>query len=82
MGIRYLILSGLLLNLLFPNLDIDILRAIVSHLNESQYHSGNFHKPIASTDAGSSFGSYNNVVIPILSRKYISKGNDNDLIIS
>ena len=75
--------AGLANNIFIENINsgIDIVCAIVSHLNEPQHHSGNFHKQGASTDTASSFCGYNNVVIPMLSRKYLSISNENDPII-
>ncbi|MFT6802571.1 MAG: poly(3-hydroxybutyrate) depolymerase [Salibacteraceae bacterium] len=63
------------------NTGIDIVCAIVSHLNEPQYHLGNFYTPSASTDPLSSFCGYDNLVNPLASRKYLSISNDNDPII-
>jgi poly(3-hydroxybutyrate) depolymerase len=63
------------------NTGIDIVCAIVSHLNEAQYHLGNFYKPSASTDPLSSFCGYDNLVNPLATRKYLSISNDNDPII-
>jgi poly(3-hydroxybutyrate) depolymerase len=63
------------------NTGIDIVCAIVSHLNEPQYHLGNFYKPSASTDPLSSFCGYDNLVNPLATRKYLSISNDNDPII-
>jgi poly(3-hydroxybutyrate) depolymerase len=63
------------------NTGIDIVCAIVSHLNEPQYHLGNFYTPSALTDPFSSFCSYDNLVNPLATRKYLSISNDNDPII-
>jgi poly(3-hydroxybutyrate) depolymerase len=63
------------------NTGIDIVCAIVSHLNEPQYHLGNFYKPSVSTDPLSSFCGYDNLVNPLATRKYLSISNDNDPII-
>ena len=63
------------------NTGIDIVCAIVSHLNEPQYHLGNFYTPSASTDPFSSFCGYDNLVNPLATRKYLSISNDNDPII-
>jgi hypothetical protein len=63
------------------NPGIDIICAIVSHLNEPQYHSGNFYKPGNTTDPSSSFCGYNVLASPLKTRKYLSISNDNDNLI-
>ncbi len=63
------------------NNGIDIICAIVSHLNEPQYHSGNFYKPSGTTDPGSSFCGYSTVASPLSKRRYLSISNDNDNLI-
>lgn len=63
------------------NPGIDIICAIVSHLNEPQYHSGNFYKPGSTTDPTGSFCGYNVLATPLKSRKYLSISNDNDNLI-
>ncbi|MDP5048633.1 MAG: T9SS type A sorting domain-containing protein [Saprospiraceae bacterium] len=63
------------------NPGIDIICAIVSHLNEPQYHSGNFYKPGSTTDPSGSFCGYNVLATPLKSRKYLSISNDNDNLI-
>lgn len=63
------------------NPGIDIICAIVSHLNETQYHSGNFYKPGNTTDPSGSFCGYNVLATPLKSRKYLSISNDNDNLI-
>ena len=63
------------------NPGIDIICAIVSHLNEPQYHSGNFYKPGNTTDPSGSFCGYNVLATPLKSRKYLSISNDNDNLI-
>lgn len=75
--------AGLANNIFIENSNtgIDIICAIVSHLNEPQYHLGNFYKPSALTDPLSSFCGYDNLVNPLTTRKYLSIGNDNDLVI-
>lgn len=75
--------AGLANNIFIENSNtgIDIVCAIVSHLNEPQYHLGNFYKPSASTDPLSSFCGYDNLVNPLATRKYLSISNDNDPII-
>ena len=63
------------------NPGIDIICAIVSHLNEPQYHSENFYKPGSTTDPTGSFCGYNVLATPLKSRKYLSISNDNDNLI-
>jgi poly(3-hydroxybutyrate) depolymerase len=63
------------------NLGIDIVCAVVSHLNESQYHSGNFYQPSGSTDSASPFCGYDVVAGPLNTRKYLSISNINDSLI-
>ncbi len=63
------------------NPGIDLIAAIVSHLNEPQYHSGNFYKPSAETDPNSSYCAYESLATPLTTRKYLSISNDNDNII-
>ena len=63
------------------NPGIDIICAIVSHLNEPQYHSGNFYKPGNATDPSGSFCGYNVLASPLKTRKYLSISNDNDNLI-
>jgi poly(3-hydroxybutyrate) depolymerase len=63
------------------NAGIDIICAVVSHLNEPQYHQGNFHQPGTATDPNSSNCGYNNVASPLFSRKYLSISNTNDNLI-
>jgi poly(3-hydroxybutyrate) depolymerase len=63
------------------NPSIDIICAIVSHLNEAQYHSGGFYKPSNTTDPSASFCGYNTLANPLTTRKYLSISNDNDNLI-
>lgn len=63
------------------NPGIDIVCTIVSHLNDYQYHSGNFYKPSGVTDSNSAYCGYDVVVSPLASRKYLSISNTNDPII-
>jgi poly(3-hydroxybutyrate) depolymerase len=63
------------------NTGIDIICAIVSHLNEPQYHSGNFYTPSALTESLSSFCGYDSLANPLAARKYLSISNHNDPII-
>ncbi|MCE2997693.1 MAG: T9SS type A sorting domain-containing protein [Cyclobacteriaceae bacterium] len=63
------------------NAGIDIVCAVVSHLNDFQYHSGNFYKPNGATNPNTSFCGYNVVASPLTTRKYLSISNTNDPII-
>lgn len=63
------------------NSGIDIVYAIVSHLNEPQYHSGNFYEIGSDTDSTAAYCGYNIVSNPLSTRKYLSISNDNDPII-
>ena len=60
---------------------IDLVCAIVSHLNEPQYHSDNFYKIPSDTDSSTAYCGYSEAVNPISSRKYLSISNHNDPII-
>lgn len=61
---------------------IDIVCAIVSHLNDFQYRSGNFYKPNAiSTSSANANCGYNVVSNPLNTRKYLSISNTNDNLI-
>lgn len=63
------------------NPSIDIVCAIVSHLNDYQYHFEDFYKPSGVTEPNSSYCSYDVVASPLTSRKYLSISNTNDPII-
>jgi len=63
------------------NPGIDIICAIVSQLNEPQYHLGGFYQPDSLTTAGNPYCAYNRISTPITGRKYLSICNDNDSII-
>lgn len=63
------------------NPGIDMVCAIVSHLNDFQYHAGNFHKPSGMTNSTSSFCGYDVISRPLMTRKYLSISNVNDPII-
>jgi poly(3-hydroxybutyrate) depolymerase len=75
--------AGLANNIFIENTNsgIDIICAVVSHLNEPQYHSGNFHKIGSETDPSAEYCGYNAVSNPLQTRKYLSISNDNDPII-
>lgn len=63
------------------NAGIDIICSIVSHLNDFQYHSGDFYKPDGVTDSNSSFCGYDVLASPLNTRKYLSISNTNDNLI-
>ena len=63
------------------NTGVDIVCAIVSHLNEPQFHLDNFYAASSSTEPSSSYCGYDSLVAPLNSRKYLSISNDNDPII-
>jgi poly(3-hydroxybutyrate) depolymerase len=63
------------------NAGIDIICSIVSHLNDFQYHSGDFYKPSGVTAPSSSYCGYDVVSNPLSSRKYLSISNTNDNLI-
>ena len=75
--------AGLANNVFIQNKNsgVDIVCAIVSHLNEPQFHLGNFHVSSSSTDPADSYCGYDSLVYPLNSRKYLSISNDNDPII-
>ena len=63
------------------NAGIDIICSIVSHLNDFQYHSGDFYKPSGVSVPSSSYCGYDVVSNPLSSRKYLSISNTNDNLI-
>lgn len=64
------------------NPGIDMVCAIVSHLNDFQYRSGTFYKPNADTTSSvNSNCGYDVPVSPLKSRKYLSISNTNDPLI-
>lgn len=63
------------------NPGIDIVCAVVSHLNDFQYHLGDFYKPSGNTNSSSSYCGYDIVSKPLSSRKYLSISNVNDQLI-
>jgi poly(3-hydroxybutyrate) depolymerase len=63
------------------NTGIDMVCAVVSHLNNFQYHSGNFYKPGGITNPGSLYCGYDVVSNPLALRKYLSISNVNDQLI-
>ena len=60
------------------NPNIDIICAVVSHLNIPQYHNNNFYKYSTVTNPMSAFCGYEEITTPISSRKYLSISNIND----
>ena len=60
------------------NPNIDIICAVVSHLNIPQYHDNNFYKNSTVTNPMSAFCGYEEITNPISSRKYLSISNIND----
>ena len=60
------------------NPNIDIICAVVSHLNVPQYHDNNFYKNTTVTNPMSAFCGYEEITNPISSRKYLSISNIND----
>ena len=75
--------AGLANRIFIENNDprIDIVCAVVSQLNEPQYHLGDYYQPNGSSNSSSSYCGYDNVIVPISGRKYLSICNDNDPII-
>lgn len=63
------------------NSGIDIICSIVSHLNEPQYHNGDFYLPSGVTDPELDFCGYGNIANPSLTRRYLSISNENDAVI-
>ncbi len=63
------------------NPGIDRICAVVSHLNEPQYHSGGFYMPSGSTNSSDAYCGYDVSTNPLTTRKYLSISNMNDQII-
>ena len=63
------------------NKGVDIICAIVSQLNENQYHDGNFHYPGGETGGTDIYGGYDVISTPLKGRKYLSICNTNDPVI-
>lgn len=61
-----------------PPVSIEAYVAVVSHLNESQYHENSFHQPDSETDPGQPWCGYSKPVVPAMSRRYLSMSNVND----
>ena len=73
-----------LVNQAFIELDdpgVDAFVAIVSQMNEPQYHQGAFHRPSGVTNAPLPFCGYDEVVVPMQGRKYLSICNHNDSVV-
>lgn len=64
-----------------PPVPVEAYVAVVSHLNESQYHDNSFHSPDSQTDPGLQWCGYTNATVPALSRRYLSMSNVNDGIV-
>ena len=64
-----------------PPVAVEAYVAVVSHLNESQYHDNSFHSPDSQTNPGLPWCGYTNATVPALSRRYLSMSNVNDGII-
>lgn len=64
---------------------IDAIGAVVSQLNEAQYHLGNFYKPSGETGDGGTgtpaYEGYDVIETPLTGRKYLSICNENDPVI-
>ena len=73
-----------LVNQAFIELDhpgLDAFVALVSQMNEPQYHNGDFHRPSGATDGPSPFCGYDEVVVPEQGRRYLSICNTNDNVV-
>ena len=73
-----------LVNQAFIELDhpgIDAFVAIVSQMNQPQYHQGAFHRPSGMTEAPLAFCGYDEVVVPAQGRRYLSICNHNDSVV-
>lgn len=55
--------------------------AIVSQMNQPQYHLGAFHKPSGATDGVNPFCGYDEAAEPLQGRKYLSICNHNDSVV-
>ncbi len=63
------------------NPGVDIIGAVVSQLNEPQFHLNDFYKPSGVTEPTDSYCGYDTVSSPLQGRKYLSICNDNDPVI-
>ena len=72
--------AGLANNIFIQNKNpnIDVICALLSHLNIPQYHDNNFYKYSTVTNPMSAFCGYEEITNPISSRKYLSISNIND----
>ena len=73
-----------LVNQAFIELDhpgLDACVAIVSQMNEPQYHQGAFHRPSGATIGANAFCGYDEVTQPLQGRKYLSICNHNDSVV-
>ena len=64
-----------------PSLDVDAFVAVVSHLNDSQYHNEAFHRPGPVTEPSDSWCGYSSSAVPAHRRRYLGMSNINDGII-
>lgn len=72
--------SALCNRILIENKDsgIDIICAVVSQLNEAQYHNGDFYSPSGETGDPAPFEGYDVIQTPLTGRKYLTICNEND----
>lgn len=63
------------------NPGIDMVCAIVSHLNDFQYHAGDFYRPSGTTDSSNAYCGYDVVASPLMATRYLSISNVNDNLI-
>lgn len=60
---------------------LDAFVAVVSQMNEPQYHAGAFHRPSGATVGAAPFCGYDEVVVPPSGRRYLSVCNANDSVV-
>ena len=63
------------------NPGLDTVAAVVSHLSTAQYHEGAFHRASGATDPAADYCGYDEAVVPISGRRYLSISNMNDGLI-
>ena len=70
--------AGLANKIFIENKDprIDIVCAVVSQLNVPQYHLENYYCPSTISDPSSNYCGYDDVVVPVSGRKYLSICNE------
>ena len=64
-----------------PPVQVDAFVAVVSHLNDFQYHDDSFHHPSLKTEDGNSWCGYTSSATPSSGRRYLSMSNVNDPLI-